>query len=320
MVLFFLLSHPEIAGAQQPTFSERDSFQPKRFWTVAGVGALIYGSTVVGLNEAWYKDNPRTGFHFFNDWNEWHNMDKMGHAFTGYFETELCFKGALWTGMPRKSATWTATGLALVFQGTIEILDAYAEKWGFSVPDMAFNIIGTGLFTGQELLWHEQKIRMKISNRPKKYSQALILSEDGTQSTTPQNRAEALFGTHYAEKYLKDYNAQTVWVSINPNAFFPKLNLPSWLNLAVGYGSENLFGGFSNTWKTDEASFQLSNADFPRYKQWFISPDIDFNRIKTDKPWLKMVFSVLNIFKIPAPALEYRTKGSGSMVLHWLYL
>ena len=315
-----MLSLPTALWGQHHQVFVQDSFQPKRFWMVAGVGTVLYGSAVVGLNEAWYKQNPRTGFHFFNDWREWQNMDKMGHAFTAYFETELCFKGALWTGMNRKSASWTAAGLAMVFQGSIEIMDAYAEEWGFSVPDLVFNMAGIGLYTAQELFWKEQRIRMKISNWPKAYAQTPIPSVDGSTMTTLHTRANELFGTHFAERYLKDYNAQTVWISFNPKSFLPQSKLPPWLNIAVGYSSENLFGGFTNSWEHQGHTFHLSRSDHPRYRQWFLSPDVDFNRIHTEKKWLKTVFSVLNIFKIPAPALEYNTQGQGQWRFHWLFL
>ena len=99
---------------------------------MASTGAIIYGGTVIGLNEAWYKGFDRTSFHFFNDRGEWNNMDKMGHLFTSYFETELSFRGSRWTGMEENQAIWLATGLGILFQGTIEMFDAYSARWGFS--------------------------------------------------------------------------------------------------------------------------------------------------------------------------------------------
>ena len=65
-------------------------------------------------------------------------------------------------------------------------------------------------------------------------------------------------------------------------------------------------------------SFRCLHKEYPRTRQWYLSPDIDFRKIKTKSPFLKTVFSVLNIFKIPAPALEYNTTGRWRW--HWLFL
>ena len=43
---------------------------------------------------------------------------------------------------------------ASLFQASFEVLDGYSAKWGFSIPDIAFNTVGAGLYTSQELLWN----------------------------------------------------------------------------------------------------------------------------------------------------------------------
>ena len=47
---------------------------------------------------------------------------------------------------------------------------------------------------------------------------------------------------------LKDYNGQTYWLSANLKSFFPGSNIPPWLNVAIGYGADGMFGGFENKW------------------------------------------------------------------------
>ena len=39
---------------------------------------------LIGLNAEWYAKYPRSGFHFFNDYAEWLQVDKVGHAFSAY--------------------------------------------------------------------------------------------------------------------------------------------------------------------------------------------------------------------------------------------
>jgi hypothetical protein len=49
--------------------------------------------------------------------------------------------------------------------------------------------------------------------------------------------------------------------------------------------------------------------DIPRKRQFYLAPDIDFTKIPANKKWLKTVFSFLNSFKCPAPALMMDSKG-----------
>ena len=39
---------------------------------------------------------------------------------------------------------------------------------------------------------------------------------------------------------------------------------PKWLNVAVGYGAENMFGGCENEWAVDDDMFMLSDDTYPR--------------------------------------------------------
>ncbi|HTF31320.1 MAG TPA: hypothetical protein VK625_20830, partial [Flavitalea sp.] len=38
-----------------------------RRWIVAGGHAVTWAGTFMALNNAWYRDYPRSGFHFFDD-------------------------------------------------------------------------------------------------------------------------------------------------------------------------------------------------------------------------------------------------------------
>lgn len=102
---------------------------------------------------------------------------------------------------------------------------------------------------------------------------------------------------------LKDYNAQTYWLSANLKSFFPQNSLPAWLNIAVGYGADGMFGGFENKW-LDNMGNEVSRYDIKRSRQYYLAPDIDFTRIKTRSKFLRTGFSILNAFKLPAPAIE----------------
>jgi hypothetical protein len=298
-----------------PAFSliPADTLHKGRFWTATAATATLYTGTAIALNEAWYKQFPRSSFHFFDDLGEWRDMDKMGHLYTAYFESVWGYRVARWTGMNDNAAIWTGVGMGLLFQGTVEVLDGFSEEWGFSVADLGFDLLGTGAFFVQQKTWKDQRIIFKVSSTPIDHPDEIITSTDGLAMTTLKSRSRSLFGSSYPERFLKDYNAQTAWVSVNIHAFLrPESRFPKWLNLAFGYGAENLYGGFENAWDDGPHRFEVSAQKYPRYSQFYLAPDIDFSKIPSRSPVVRTLLGMLNVFKMPGPVLEYdRVNGVG---------
>ncbi len=299
-------------------FEPSPVFHQSRFYKALAFSSTTYTAFSIGLYNAWYKKYDQESFHFFDDWNEWQNIDKYGHLYTSYFQGVLCYKGAKWTGLSENKSILTGIICGSLFQNTIEIMDGFSSKWGFSLTDFAANNIGLATFALQQKYWNEQRILFKVSSAPISYSDAILLSTNGTSSSSLNKRVDDLFGSNYYERFLKDYNAQTLWISVNVDAFLPENNSwPDWLNLAVGYSGESMFGGFENTWTEQDAQFILG-PEYDRYKQFILGFDIDLDRIQTDNAFLKSLFSVFNIFKYPAPAIEYNTRGEWKF--HLLFL
>jgi len=292
-------------------FSPAPEFNAQRFRLAAGAIGVTYTGFSIALYNTWYKKFDQKEFHFFNDWGEWNNVDKAGHVYSAHAQALLSYKAAKWTGMSESKAIWSGVLLGGIGQTSIEIMDGFSSKWGFSLSDFGANAIGLGLFAGQQAIWHEQRIVLKLSSYPKDYSSINLIPDVIDKDAYVDQIVSSLYGNRWGERFLKDYNAQTIWLSANVNAFIPTSKLPDWFNVSFGYGSENLFGGFSN----EQVDVIISNH---RYKQYFLSPDIDLSRIKAKKPFWKTVLSVLNIFKLPMPTLEYNS--TGQFVWHWLFL
>ena len=89
---------------------------------------------------------------------------------------------------------------------------------------------------------------------------------------------------------------------------------PSWLNVAVGYGASGMVGANSNPEFDNDGN---AIPYFPRYRQWYLTFDVDLTKIKTRKHGLKFLFNALNLLKIPFPTIEYN-KEQG-FVFHPLY-
>jgi len=289
-ILFTLLL--QLSASAQDTLINTRS-KKGRVALITGLNVAGYGTSIIVFNNQWYKNYPRTPFHTFNDSKEWLQMDKLGHAWASYNSGRASAAMWRWAGLSDKKATWIGGLSSTVYLTVIEFLDAHSSKWGWSWADMGANVMGSGLFIGQQLGWHEQRIQYKFSFHHKNYSDPMLKA-----------RADDLFGSSWTERMLKDYNGQTYWFSANLKSFFKQSNLPAWLNIAVGNGADGMFGGFENKWTDGDPGFPIDRTDIKRYRQWFLAPDIDFSKIKTDKKVVKVLLDFLNCFKIPSPALE----------------
>jgi uncharacterized protein YfiM (DUF2279 family) len=248
--------------------------------------------TLISLDQLWYADYPRSKFKTINDGAEWLQMDKLGHVFSSYQLGRIGAQSLNWAGVSERDQLLYGSTLGLGFLTAVEIMDGFSEEWGFSWSDMAANTIGTGLYVGQELLWHEQRVVLKYSFHRTRFAQE-----------RPDKLGNGLF-----EEFLKDYNGQTYWLSANIKSFVKSESIPSWLNLAFGYGAEGMLTGNAN-----DTLFPNQN----RIRQYYLSLDVDLSRIKTNSRFLKTIFDVFNVIKVPFPAIELNSKGR--VKLHYLY-
>jgi hypothetical protein len=295
-LIFFLLAARFACYAQHDSASA-DYAKRQR---LVRVGLYTsYAGSMVMLYNFWYKDYPMEGFHFFNDNKEWKQMDKVGHAFSAYQVGLLGVELYRWTGHSPKKSVWAGGAIGSLFLTSIEVLDGFSSQWGASLGDLLANTSGTALVISQELLWQEQRFRLKYS-----------FSRSGNAPLRPNT-----LGSSLAEECFKDYNGQTYWLSANLKSIaFPNQDkFPAWLSFAVGYGANGMIGGYNNAFESKGVIYDYSYL--PRYRQWYISPDIDWSKIKTKSALLKKLFFVLNAVKIPAPAIELNKRG---MKFHYI--
>lgn len=264
-----------------------------------------YTATMISLNNVWYSQYERSSFHFFNDNKQWLQMDKVGHAWTSYSEGLYGVALFRWAGLQDKKAIWIGGMVGTFFQAGIEVLDGFSAQWGASVGDLVANSTGSAMVIAQELAWKEQRIRLKFSAHQPDYSEF---------DAPLQARAVDLYGTGIAEQLLKDYNGQTYWLSVNPSAFMKNSNsnskFPKWLNVAVGYGGEGIFGANANQWTDDNDVYWDYEGTIPQNRQYYFSLDVDLDRIQTNSKLLKVVLGAVNILKFPAPTLEFGKNGT----------
>ncbi len=299
LVIFLLIFAMNSQSQTEPYFVKKypDQLHKKRLYGVIGGQAVIYASSLTLLYQAWYKDYPQSGFHWINDNNEWLQVDKVGHATTSAYFGKFGYETYRWAGVERKRAIWFGGSAGFVFLTVIEILDGFSAEWGASAGDLIANTAGTALFIGQQLGWDDQRFYLKWSYHPTEYPE--IAQENGIDQ----------LGTSELESILKDYNGHTYWLSGNVKSFLPKRSkFPGWLNVAVGYGGEGMLGATSNPGDL---------AEYPRYRQYYLTMDVDLSKIKTRSHFLKFLLNGFNFVKIPFPALEYNSEQG--VVFHYLY-
>ena len=280
-------------NAQNSTFYKKsDTLNTKRRNAIIITESVMAVGAITALNQLWYKDYPRSGFHFKNDNNDWQQMDKIGHFMTSYYVGKVGMEVLDWAGVSKKNQLIYGATYGFAFLTAVEVLDGFSEEWGASPGDILANAAGTGLLIGQELLWEEQRITVKYSFH---------------QTDFAKQRPNTL-GENYLQQALKDYNGQTYWLSANIWSFNKKSSFPKWLNVALGYGADGMLYGNSNA---------VNSMSQNHYRQFYLSLDLDLTKIKTNSEFLKSVFSVINFIKIPAPTLEINTKGV--IKFHYLY-
>lgn len=275
-------------------------YHPQKTLLVGSAGAAIGVGTLTGLTVLWYQEHDRSTFHFFNDNNDWLQMDKAGHAMTAYYLGRMGIRALQWTGTAPKKSVWIGGLYGFTYLSAIEVLDGFSDGYGFSPGDLIANAAGAGLVIGQELAWKDQRVQLKVSAHFSEYA---------------QYRPE-LLGTSALERLLKDYNGQTYWLSVNGAAWFREkpVWLPAWLNFAGGYSADGMTGGSANPPYNSEG---VPIPGFDRQRQFYLSLDVDLTRIRTNSKALKTIFELFSFVKFPAPALEFRSDGV--VRGHWFY-
>ena len=251
----------------------------------------VYSSSLLALNQLWYKEYPKSSFHFVNDNNEWMKMDKLGHAVTSYNMGVAGIDAYRWAGYNDVVSTFIGGFTGSIFLTSLEILDGFSKEWGSSTGDLLANSIGSIVCILEQKIWDEQKIILKYSFKPSSFSKY-----------NPR-----ILGRNLIEQSIKDYNGQTYWASFNIKSLFllEDTKFPDWLNIAIGYSIDGMISPVYN----DE-------DDLETKKQYLASLDIDLNKINTNIRFLNRIIHIFGFIKIPAPTLEI---SNSDIKLHYMY-
>lgn len=294
--LYILLSILLIWAVFAPVQAQPDSLsQPQqqhreKVFLISSGAAYAVGMT--GLYQLWYKDQSGSQFHFFNDNNEWLQVDKWGHLYTAFHLAKGAQQAFQWSGVPHKKAAFYSMLYSSAMMIPIEVFDGFSERYGASWGDAVADVVGAGLPYAQESLWGEIRIHPKFSYH---------------QTAYPALRPNVL-GSQWTERLLKDYNGQTYWLSVDVADFLKEGNTwPQWLQVSLGTGGERM------VYATPSDN---ENAGYEAFRQYYLSLDVNWEKIPTERPWLRKLFYVLNMLKLPAPTLSL---AKGQWQFHPIY-
>jgi hypothetical protein len=261
----------------------------KRLRTLTIASSSTYAIALVGLNQLWYADADREPFHFFNDNAEWKQVDKLGHFYSSFYLSYGASKSFAWCGVRQRRADAVGSLTGFLIMLPIEVFDGFSTAYGASTGDLFANASGAGFFFLQSRLWNQVRIQPKFSYHITHY---------------PAIRPDVL-GDNLASKILKDYNGETQWLSFDLDKFF---KFPGWLNVAVGYGAHGM------VYARDS---QNMAAGFHPYRQYYVGLDFDLTGIKTRSKALKTIFALASMIKLPAPTIEFSSKGNRFHILYF---
>ncbi len=259
---------------------------------------MVYTAGQAGLYQVWYRHQAAQSFRFFNDASEWKQVDKAGHAYSVFQLSQLGARSLRHTGMPAHKSVILGSVAGFAMMLPVEVMDGFSAAYGASWPDLIANASGAALYASQMLLWQHIKFQPKFS----------------FHRTPLAMQRPNLLGSTWYEEIIKDYNGQTYWLSADLYSFGRDgLRFPKWLNVAVGYGMQNMVYAHSS----ENEPYGLHPQ-----REYYLALDIDLSHYRKapitfgNRLWNTLLYAV-NAIHLPAPALCYR-QGSG-FVFYPLY-
>jgi Predicted periplasmic lipoprotein (DUF2279) len=279
LILFFLVFTSNSSWGQVDSLKKER--KARTGFILAATGGVWLGTMAV-LSSYWYSNDAKTEFHFFNDNSQWLQVDKMGHFYSAFQISRLSAGMYRWAHQDQRKAAFYGALTGLVLMTPIEILDGYSASYGASSGDLMANFFGAAFFLGQELLWKEERIKVKFSYHPTQYA----------------GQRPDVLGSGSLERLIKDYNGQTYWLSVDLYSFLGKRNKwLKWVNPGFGMGAEAMVYA-----RQDQ---NLENTGLRSYRQFYFSLDPSLTHLKSKSKLLNTLIFIVDAIKIPSPTLEW---------------
>ena len=261
------------------SYSQIDSTKvnPYKLALVLTSGTSVLAGSYIYVKNSWWSDQS-TSFHFDDgtDLRYAKNIDKGGHFLGGILVADLFHSNLKWAGVSDKKAYWYGAGMGSFVQLAIEMKDAYAPYWGFSLWDFGAGSVGA-LVPVAERYWQPMKyLDFKFSY----YKRSNLYWDLGTQQKP--------WAPPHPHAYQDDYINQTYWMTVYP---LKHHNIDVGLSLGVGL---------------DDSQYLQGSTKVGGQNEYYIALDYDLKQVlkKWNTPTAKRIKHWLNYIKLPAPTIR----------------
>lgn len=278
-LFFFIFSH-FFSNSILSYNLDTNNVKKGRVVLVSSSMSLGLGASYIYVKNSWWNDDVRD-FHFSksNDFVYALNVDKAAHFLGGVASSEIFSRSFKWTGLNQERSIWYGALYGMSIQLAIELKDAYAPSWGFSRWDLAAGSIGSFWPVAQYYSESADAINFKFS-----YFKRSDISWDLNSQRDRDNKFV----------WIDDYPNQTYWASFDLDHFIDTDIIPSWLDLAIGFGLDD-------TQYLDNSLTKLGGN-----QEYYIALDYDIMEIlkNWDTSFAKKFKHLFKYIKLPAPTIR----------------
>jgi hypothetical protein len=232
----------------------------------AGITAII-----IGNQQAFWRYATEVPFHISNDPPYSMHIDKFSHMYMSAGGSDGMRASYRLAGLSNTTSSWLGAGLTLLCGTAIELEDARHgndPQYGFSPGDFAADIIGASLPVLKNYYPTLERLDVKLSMWP-----------------------SAAYKSGQYKTISDDYESQYYWLSMDLHDWTP---LPRWLNVALGFGCENLYRN----------AYANPSADGQPYTDLYIAPDINLKGLPIEGKTWRTIADILSYVRIPFPTLQ----------------
>ncbi len=250
---------------------EKDSATVVSVAAASAVPAGLIAGIVVLNQRAFWRYATEVPFHISNDPPYAMHIDKFSHMYVSAIGAAGMREAYKLSGLSDGASAWLAAGLSLAAGVAIELEDARHgndPQYGFSPGDAAGDLIGVSLPVLRHYYPIFDRLDTKISLWP----------------------SDALKAGAY-KTIADDYESQIYWLSCDVHGATP---LPQWINVAVGFGCENLM----------RQAYAIPSPGGAPYTDLYVAPDINLKGLPIEGAFWKTLASVLSYVRLPLPALQ----------------
>ncbi len=254
---------------------------------------FMYTLTLAILQLTWYGKDGMVPFHWFDDLDEWQQIDKLGHYLSTFHVARVLIYTFWNNNLGKRSGTLVGGISAFLLISMYEWFDGHSPSYGASAYDIAAN--GLGALSASLQLWF--------------WGQARVLPQLSFHSSPYAALRPNVLGNGLSEAWIKDYNGQTIWFLFNPHYLLGWKRWPHWLGISLGYGGEQMLYG---------RLLQNHEHGYHPYHQWYIAlgPDLTFLRSNRYLAVRRMM-NIVDIVRIPTPALELNMIGQATQLVFY---